>query len=221
MGKTAIYRYKGREAGFDSTTALWMARMLVGEGWQSGLGSAVLWSMLNRYLYSKHRWPSFLHMIRDFSVPINDAWLPGGAKFEEHKNYVNQYSKWQTSDKAIARRKKIRAMQWSDMPKGVQTLVAKFITGELAYPLKFGSKKYNNFASYEGLEKKYPGGVFYGRTYFLQDHPMPKGNIEIVRGAGYNPGKPMVESTGDGVGVGVLLLALGAGLYWYLRSKKK
>lgn len=180
-GKNAVYKLGRRAVSIDSETALWIARMLIGEGWKNGKAAAILWTLMNRYMYSAHKWPSFLTMIRNFSQPINDSWLPGGKKFEEYKNYKTESAKQATSAAAVKRRKWIRTLNWSDIPIELQNIIAQFIVGQLPYPAKFGRKKFNNFASYPGLEKKWPGGVYYGKEYFLSDKKMPSENIQIVK----------------------------------------
>lgn len=221
-GRAATYAYGERTVTFDSSTALWAGRMLVGEGYAGAKGIAILWATMNRYMYSKHKWPSYLAMIRSFSQPINDAWLPGGAKFEKYKKYNTESARLATSLAAVERRRRIRKMEWKDLPQSVKTTVTGFFMGTWPYPEEFKGKKYNNFASYPGVDKKWPGGIWYGKEYFLEDQAMPAGQIQVLRDR--RPGAPAthpddrtVPQSGGAGGALLLIPALLLGAYAFAK----
>jgi hypothetical protein len=169
-GKIAHYiGVGGRRAALDSTTALWAGRMLMGEGRKNGSGPAVLWSTMYRYLGMPHDFGSYLNLIRAFSQPINPRWLPGGDLFEKAKNSKREVYKIATSDRAVKRRRRIQSLQWSDLPIDVQEMVGRFAIGQLPPPDEFDGRPYSNFASYKGVENKYPGGKWIGGNYFFVD----------------------------------------------------
>lgn len=175
MGKAKEYTYDGRSVVIDSETALWAMRMLIGEGWRHGKGEAVLMAMLNRFLHGKKRYRSFLVMIRLFSQPINDRWLPGGDKFKAAAKKTDPLSIQSTSAAAVARRKRIHAIKWEDVPPGVKKMVMDFAEHKLKYPPRFVNNLYDNFASYPGVDRLRPGGIWYGREYFFEDAKSKRG----------------------------------------------
>lgn len=186
MGKIELARYtRGtRTAVIDEKTALWAARMLIGEGYKGEKGAAVLWATMNRYMYTPHEWPSYYELIRLFSQPINPRWLPGGDKFEKFKKIGTRTAKIATSDAAVARRKRIQNTSWDEMPPTVKKLVELFAVGKLPYPSKFGQQKISNFASYSGVERHSNRGVHYGKEYFFQDPGLLPGKISITTDTG-------------------------------------
>jgi hypothetical protein len=188
VGKIARYRGNGREAAIDSTTALWAGRMLYGEAGQNCTeeqGAAVLWCTMYRYLGMPHKWDSYLSMIRLFSQPINDRWLPGGDLFEKYKNSKNEVYQNATSDRAVARRRKIQSMEWSALPQTIQLTVGIFALGQLPPPSGFNGMMMSNFASYDGVDKKYPGGTWIGGNYYFVDPQLDRNfQVEVIPNVG-------------------------------------
>lgn len=183
-GKIAHYKGNGRAAALDSETMLWAARMLVGEGWKNGKGAAVLWCTMYRFLGMPHKWPSYLYMIRRFSQPINERWLPGGDLYERAAKSNNAERQKAVSKERVARRRRIQNLEWSEIPEGAKQLVAKFALGDLPAPAEFAGLKYSNFASYANVEKKHPGGIRIGGDYFFVEPTLQDFNIEIQRNVG-------------------------------------
>jgi hypothetical protein len=178
-GKIAHYvGINGRRAALDASTALWAGRMLVGEGYKNGSGPAVLWSTMYRYLGMPHDWGSYTNLMRSFSQPINPKWLPGGSLFEKYKTSKKEVYKIATSDKAVSRRRRIQALEWRDLPIKVQQLVGSFAIGQLPPPPEFNGKPFSNFASYKGVDTKFPGGIWLGGNYFFVDPSLRK-NLQV------------------------------------------
>lgn len=218
-GKTAVYSAGRRRAVFEPKTALWAARMLVGEGYKGGKGAAVLWALMVRYMNMPHRWSSFLHLMREFSQPINDRWMPGGDLFEATKRKKDDLSKRATSPAAVRRRKWIRSLSWQDIPNEAKTIVQQFARGVLPYPRRFKGNLFNNFASYPGLSDKYPGGVFYGKEYFFKDSDFKVKPITIRRDRGpaiVFDAKTLKPETAAGA-----LAFIPIGIALYLLTKKQ
>lgn len=175
---------KTRNIHLDSKTALWVARMLIGEGWRGIKGSAVLWATINAYLLKPHRNFDYQHYIRAFSQPINAGWLPGGHQYKQAK--IKGWNKSITPAK-IRRRRKIQSMNWDEMPEGVKKLVNKFSEGKLEYPKIFSNleqSRVSNFASMPHLPEKYPHGVGIKagkRTeWFFEDFYLKPGSVKTV-----------------------------------------
>jgi len=175
---------KNRSIHLNKDTALWVARMLMGEGWRGIKGAAVLWATINAYLLKPHRNFDYQHYIRAFSQPINSGWLPGGHQYEQAK-----IKGWKDaiSPARIRNRKRIRALKWDDMPEGVKNLVNKFAAGKLKYPKIFSDleqSRVSNFASMPHLPEKYPHGVGIKagkRTeWFFEDFYLKPGNVKTI-----------------------------------------
>lgn len=184
-GSIATYARGNRTARIDGETALWAGRMLVGEGYQGEKGAAILYTLMNRFMNAPHTWRSYKDLIRNFSVPINDRWLPGGDLFEAAAKRKGPQWKRLTSPQAVKRRKWIRSLSWDDLPNKVRNTVANFAIGLLNGPDIFKRKGVNpdNFASWEGVDAKNPGGFFIGKEYFFKEFPS-KGKISILLGSG-------------------------------------
>lgn len=190
MSNLALYRHGSRSAVIDPETALWAARMLYGEGYTGGKGAAVLWATMNAFMYRRYDYGTYLNYIREFSQPINPGWLPGGWEYKAAKR---KGWKQPTSSAAVRRRRFIHRLQWADMSPRLRNLVEQFAAGALPYPPKFlelapNKQRVSNFASLNGLKKKYPWGVGYpsrGRTeWFFQDRGLLPGTMQVIDGAG-------------------------------------
>jgi hypothetical protein len=216
-GKIAHYTANGRRAALDSQTAIWAGRMLVGEGYKQESGPAVLWSTMYRFLGMPHDWGSYKNLIRAFSQPINPKWIPGGALYEKYKNSQTEVYKRATSDTAVARRKRIQAMEWTELPIEVQQLVGKFAIGELPPPAAFNGLPYSNFASYTGVDQKYPGGKWIGGNYFFVDPDVNRNlRVQIEHGAG----TPIEQLQKKNSGIAdIALLGVGIWLIWRFFGK--
>lgn len=212
----AEYRGNDRRVVIDDQTAVWCARMLVGEGWKGDKGSAVLYSTLFRFLGMPHKWPDYQTMIRLFSQPINARWNPGGDLYEKYKTSDDPVYKAATSDKAVKRRFKIQSMKWNQIPKGVKALVNSFSRGQLAIPHQFGDEKFSNFASWEGVKTLHPAGVDIGGDWFFVDPKLKKNfEVQIANVGNYDLSKKPQPRTGFAFGVLLLMAA-----YWLMKKGK-
>lgn len=214
---TAEYRGNGRTVVIDDETALWCARMLVGEGYKGDKGAAVLWATLFRYLGMPYKWKSYLNMIQQFSSPIDKEWLPGGKKYEKYKDSKNKAHQMATSPAAVKRRKRIIALTWDKIPDVVKETVKLFSEGSLDIPWQFGDRKFSNFASYPGLKEKYPDGVDIGGDWFLVD-PALKKNWEVqIADVDTPPADSTKPEPKAGFALGILLLMAA---YWLMKKGK-
>jgi len=180
----ATYKYKNKTLQIDDATALWLGRMLVGEGFSAkGSGSIqkgiyLLWTYVNRYFLYGKEWRSFQHMVLRHSQPINSRWLPGGDKYEKWKG-----TKYTTSTK-VARRQRIRSLGWNQLPRKVRNLVQAFRQGKIDYPAQFKAldrKRPTNFASLKNLSTKYPWGISAGdREWFFEDENSRSGFVTVT-----------------------------------------
>lgn len=211
----AQYKGNGRSVIIDDDTALWCARMLVGEGYEGEKGPAVLWATLFRYLGMPHKWKSYRHMIQRFSSPINAEWLPGGSLYEKYKNSKNKAHQMATSPAAVKRRTKMISLTWDKIPTTVKDTVQLFADGSLEIPAVFGDSKISNFASYPGLKEKHPEGVDIGGDWFFVD-PALKKNFEVqIFDATPQPGSPIEKDPKLGFAIGILLMMAA---YWLMKK---
>jgi hypothetical protein len=153
---TATYRYLGplesnrdRVCQIDEETALWAARMCVGEGGKKcseEKASAMLWALMNRWFLhpGRRHWPTFLYLMRRFSQPINPRWQAGGDLARKYRN------KPAGSPARLRRRARISSMLWYEIPITIQCVVTFFEAGELSPPWslsKLDRPRISNWAS--------------------------------------------------------------------------
>jgi hypothetical protein len=223
---TAQYKGNGRSVVIDDETALWCARMLVGEGYKGDKGASVLWATLFRFLGMPKKWKSYRYMIRAFSSPINSRWLPGGSLYEKYKDSKNKAHQMATSPQAVKRRTKIIGLTWDKIPETVKNTVQLFADGSLPIPSEFGDEKLSNFASYPGLKEKHPEGVDIGGDWFFVD-PALKKNFEVQIFDATPPDTTPPDTTPPdtsplknpkaGFAAGILLLMVA---YWLMKTGK-
>ena len=179
----ATYRYNNKKIQIDSHTALWLARMVVGEGGGGASQeeiSVLLWTIMNRWAYF-YKGSNLYNQIRAFSQPINPKWLPGGVKYEKYKG-----SKF-ANDKTTTRRLKISSMSWDDIPKRIRNAVNSLRRGKLEYPSRLKSLKKSrvtNWGSWKLLRKKIERmsggeGILIDGNFFFEDQGIQKGKITI------------------------------------------
>ena len=171
-----IYTYKGlskqdRSTEIDDETALWLMRMCVGEGGGSCTAikaSTMLWALLNRWMLHPWRrnWPTFQGMVRAFSQPINPRWQKGGNLAKKNKN------KPSATPARLRRRAWICELKKSQINSDVLIAAENLQSGVLEpeyFFEKIDHKRISNWASYNGVRKKYPHGVNVDGDWFFED----------------------------------------------------
>lgn len=189
----ATYRYFGPNVGIqdrstmiDEETALWAARMCVGEEGSRcsrERASAMLWAVMNRWFLhpaAKRNWASYLFLMRRFSQPINPRWQKGGDLARKYAG-----TKYCTPAK-LRHRAYISALLWEDIPDEVVKAVRDFQSGILPPPervIALDKSRISNWASHEGLEEKYPGGISFAkrgtRNWFFEDVNLVRGRVVV------------------------------------------
>jgi peptidoglycan hydrolase-like protein with peptidoglycan-binding domain len=188
----AVYRYVGsntanqdRAATIDDETALWCARMCVGEGGQkcsAQKAAAMLWAIMNRWMLHPGRksWPTYLYLLRRFSQPINPRWQKGGDLAEKYAGTESG------SPARLKRRAQICALEWSDVPDTISKTVKAFQRGTLPPPEALRTLEHpriSNWASHKGLSKKYPWGIAFEKSkqpdWFFEDAKLIKGSVVV------------------------------------------
>ena len=189
-----IYRYLGprkkdrdRCVVIDDETALWAARMIVGEGGKNcstEKASAQLWALINRWMLhpGRRHWPTFLFLMRRFSQPINPRWMEGGDLARKYAG-----TKHCTPAK-LRRRAQIASLTWNEIPTGIARVVRAFRAGTLQPPagvLALDRPRISNWASHAGLKEKYPWGICFDDSpspdWFFEDRNLTAGNVFAVR----------------------------------------
>jgi hypothetical protein len=175
---TATYRYLGplesnrdRVCQIDEETALWAARMCVGEGGRKcseEKAAAMLWALMNRWFLhpARRHWPTFLYLMRRFSQPINPRWQKGGDLARKYRN------KPAGSPARLRRRARICALTWDDIPEQILFAVEWFRLGIMPPTdklLELDHPRISNWASYPGLLERYPWGIDIDGDWFFED----------------------------------------------------
>lgn len=177
---------QGRTTVIDEETALWLARMCVGEGGDNcsrDKASAMMWALMNRWFLhpaAKSNWASYLCLMRRFSQPINPRWQEGGDLAT--KNAGTELC----TPARLARRAQICALAWDQIPSQIVEAVRAFQEGRLPPPAAVAAlekKRISNWASHDGLAEKYPWGVSFDRKerkdWFFEDNRLIKGCVVV------------------------------------------
>lgn len=185
---TATYCYLGpiesnrdRVCQIDEETALWAARMCVGEGGRKcseEKASAMLWALMNRWFLhpGRRHWPTYLDLMRRFSQPINPRWQAGGDLARKHRN------KPACSPERLARRARICALEWGEFSMEIMETVMSFDAGLLRPPARLqfmDHPRISNWASYPGLKEKYPHGIDFEGDWFFEDANLIRGSVVV------------------------------------------
>ena len=188
----ALYRYHGpnknnqnRQTAIDDETALWAARMCVGEGGRrcsAVKAAAMLWAVMNRWMLHTARryWPTYRFLMRRFSQPINPRWQRGGDLARKYAG-----TKHCTSAR-LRRRARISSLTWDEIPERIADAVEDFQLGQLPPPaelFELERPRISNWASHKGLSKKYPWGLTFTKSaqpdWFFEDRVLIKGRVVI------------------------------------------
>lgn len=185
----AIYKYVGphpqnKETIIDDNTALWLARMLWGEGGykcSEKKCSCLLWAIMNRW----NLWPgrkyykTFVKLIRAFSQPINPIWQKGGTMAEKYKN------KPAGSIQRLKRRAFVSTLTWKKLEKKAPQIVKavkEFQKGTL-FPADvlttIPKARISNWASLPSTPTKYPHGLDIDGDWFFEDESLIKGFVKV------------------------------------------
>lgn len=168
--------HNDRWCTIDDKTELWLARMIIGEGGKNcsfEKASAMLWALMNRWHLhpGRRHWPTFLYMVRRFSQPVNPRWQKDGDLTRKAiKKHGPKY--WAVTPARLRRRAKICSMEWGDIPMDVADEVARFKDGRQSPPYKLTTvdhQRISNWASYDGLQRKYPWGIDFDGDWFFED----------------------------------------------------
>lgn len=138
IGPTRRYR-------LTDTDILWLARALVGEtgGTDRRAMAAVVWTLAQNFLLIRRAttFETFSTLIRAYSQPVSAAWVnPQSDKCRRSPDAC--------SPARIARRQRIQAMGWAEIPEAVRVVVGAFRRGLLENPVPGAV----DFASY-----RFPG----------------------------------------------------------------
>lgn len=183
---SAHYAYVGpdRSKGplkIDSAKALWLMRMVYGEGGRrcsKEKVAALLWAIVNRWFLWKPAllFPTFVSMVRAFSQPINPRWMTGG----------DLARKWAGKDPAsvsrLRRRARICKMTEDDMPVTIRRAVEMFANGVLFPPNVLSTlekPRISNWASLNSTPRKFPWGVDVSGDWFFEDRGLRDGFVSV------------------------------------------
>lgn len=190
MTVSAVFGAGNKEYVITDTDALWLGRMVVGEGGYNASTEkirALLWAIMNRFMLnpSQRKKDSLTAVVRAFSQPINPRWdgegsddfcAPGG------KYHGTDYC----SDSRLERREKMTELSWSKIPLKIRAEIEKLRRGELPYPkamkgLKAAGKPFRiaNWASYPSVRTKFPWGTDVDGDWFFEDEGTIKKDVTV------------------------------------------
>lgn len=216
----AVYRGPtGREVQLNDSDMLWAARGCHGEsrgGASRELCAAFLWAMMRRLFLEFPKADSYGQLWINFSQPVNPIWRRDGWKCKPGGPY---YGKPECREELLAYRDKMYREPWERLSATIRKAVEDFARGALPPPmfeqnLPASRRRITNWASYAGIEEKYPQGIRFEGEWFLQDANILDGEVEIVGVT--EPENPFLRNL-VGLGLGVLL-GLG-GLYAWRNRK--
>jgi hypothetical protein len=150
---------------------LWLGRAIFGEGWATAEErAAISWALMYRFMLrpADKNTKSFTSLIRGFSQPVNPKWQDDGEICSDPKPYQESGC----TPAKDARRDKILAMSWDDLPKAIREDVTKFAEGQLFPPDSIISSVHphiSDWASYKNVEKACPNGQWIGKNWFCQN----------------------------------------------------
>lgn len=161
----------------DDKTALWLARMVVGEGGArcSKFKTRVLLNaIVNRWFLFRgaRRYRSFISFVRAFSQPINPRWMTGGDLVKKYFGRNN------VSKQRLARRARICAMKWEAIPAQIRVLVNMFRKGWAPMP-ETVDRVASNWASLPSTPKKYPWGCDVEGDWFFAEAYQRPGQVQF------------------------------------------
>lgn len=185
---TVRYEYSGPSTKskppliIDPDTALWMMRMVYGEGGKGcsmPKAKALLCAIVNRWFLwpGSQKYSTFVSMMRAFSQPINPRWMTGGDLARKY------FGRDAASKERLARRAFICGLGWTDIPwTNIRLAVSMFADGKLQYPIEAASiakPRVSNWASLPSTPTKYPWGVDVAGDWFFEDENLIPGNVVL------------------------------------------
>lgn len=190
---------------------LWAARGCQGEsrgGASRELCAAFLWAMMRRLLLEFPSASSYGQLWVNFSQPINPIWRRDGWKCKAGGPY---YGKPECAEALLAYRDKAYQTPWEKLSPTICQAVEDFAAGALPPPMfernmLESQRRITNWASYKGIEQKYPQGFRFEGEWFLQDAGILDGDVEIV--GAKEPTSPFLRNL-TGLGIGALVAWAG------------
>lgn len=186
----------GRTIVLDSNDMLWAARGCLGEGGDCtdpDVLRAYLWAIMRRCLLTGSSL-GYGAMWKAFSQPINPRWRRGGEFCRVGGKYRGTDA---CSEARLDRRERLSSLPWASIPATVREGVLAFAAGALPPPvvelsLPTGRNRLSNWASYPGVQTRFPHGVEIGGEWFLEDEGLRAGGVTVTAGR-----RPIVEPQED------------------------
>lgn len=169
-----------RTLKLDFNDILWAARGVYGEGGgkpEMITMQSYLWAIMRRCLLMKTT-RTYASMWQAFSQPINPIWRRDGSKCRIGGAY---HGKPECSSDRLLRRDKMASIEWDKLPDVITDTLLTFANGYLMPPVVNLQKKtrISNWASYAGVEKKFPWGIDIGGEWFFEDKNLLAGDITV------------------------------------------
>lgn len=213
----AVYKSGDKEYVIRYEDRIWLGRMIAGE--TTGVPSqqemqAILWALMNRFMLvpAQRSKKTLVEMIRSFSQPVNPRW-DGIPDNQEGQDFCAPGGRYEGTEHCaparLKRREETTNLRWEELHPTIRDAVLRFEQGNLPYPHKAGSQRLTNWASYKGVEDKFPWGVNIGGNWFFEDKAAID-SLAVVASVG---GRTLTTLVGVAAiaGVSALLGALLAG----------
>jgi len=168
-----------RTLELDDVDCLWAARGILGEGGphvDDETMGAYLWAILRRCLLMPNTL-SYGAMWQEFSQPINPKWRADGKFCKPGGAYCGRA---ECDPSRLARRERFASMHWDKIPTQIAGHVLAFGMGLIYAPkiTEIKQVKISNWASYPGVEEKFPWGLDIGGEWFFEDQNLLDGDIK-------------------------------------------
>jgi hypothetical protein len=122
---------------------------------------------------------SYGEMWLAFSQPIKPDWMADGKFCREGGKYHDTDA---CSDARLAKRERYSKLPWEKIPTQIAGYTLAFGMGLLYAPkiTEIKQVRISNWASYPGVEKKFPWGIDIAGNWFFEDRNLLDGDIKIL-----------------------------------------
>jgi hypothetical protein len=173
-----IYNGTAKSKGplvIDREIKLWLKRMVLGEGgWRCSdyKAAALCWAIVNRwFLWPGARlYPTFLLMMRAFSVYITPIWMIVGD-FIRGNIFKDDAYKYRLAKRA-------RICNANKFPKNIESTVELFAIGLVPY---YEPQRISNWASLPSTPEKHPCGFDVDGDWFFEDKNIKSGFVCVEK----------------------------------------
>lgn len=178
----AVFTGPRRAIEVSQGDLLWAARGILGEGGphvDEDTIEAYLWAIMRRCLLLPGQ-RTYGEMWTAFSQPINPRWRSDGDKCDIGGAY---HDRPECSAERLKRREKLASTPWEKVPVSITSMCLAFGCGLIPPTrpagLQCSLQRLSNWASYPGVEAKFPHGIDIGGEWFFEDEQLMDGEVKV------------------------------------------